>query len=71
MKQYVVNIEKMSRKLGYAQDKKGTEKMLKEFLGVSQPTLSKWKAKAPNILVKLKKYSDLTGESIESILEEK
>ena len=66
---YVLNVPKMARKLGQATDKKGTESELAEFLELSQPTLTKWKKEAPNVLISIKKYCDVTGESFESLFE--
>jgi hypothetical protein len=59
----------MARKLGQATDKKVTEKQLYEFMELSQPTISKWKKEAPNLLISIKKYCDVTGESFESLFE--
>ena len=69
-KNYVINVSKMARKLGQATDQKGTESELCEFMELTQPTVTKWKKKAPNIIQSLMRYSEVTGESIESIIEE-
>lgn len=66
---YVLNVPKMARKLGQATDKKGTESELAEFLELSQPTVTKWKKEAPNVLIAIKKYCDVTGESFDSLFE--